>query len=90
MFWPQLNNTPKRSRSNRFNAIVAFWMAYILTRPLGASLGDLLTQARTAGGFGLGAMVTSAIFLTAFLASVIYLTIKSKSETETPAAAAAE
>ena len=71
----------------KLNAIVAFWMAYILTRPLGASLGDLLTQARTAGGFGLGAMVTSAIFLTAILASVIYLTVKAKSETETPAAA---
>ncbi len=71
----------------KLNAIVAFWMAYILTRPLGASLGDLLTQARTAGGLGLGAMVTSAIFLTAILASVIYLTVTAKSETKTPAAA---
>ncbi len=71
----------------KLNAIVAFWMAYILTRPLGASLGDLLTQTRAAGGFGLGAMTTSAIFLSAILASVIYLTVKAKSDVETPALA---
>ncbi len=46
------------------NAVLTFWIAYILTRPLGASLGDLLTQAPTYGGLGLGAMWTSAIFLT--------------------------
>ena len=46
------------------NAVLTFWIGYILTRPLGASLGDLLTQAKTYGGLGLGAMWTSAIFLT--------------------------
>ncbi|MEO7105221.1 MAG: hypothetical protein ABIZ09_02505 [Rhodoferax sp.] len=46
------------------NAVLTFWIGYILTRPLGASLGDLLTQAKTYGGFGLGAMWTSALFLT--------------------------
>ena len=46
------------------NAVLTFWIAYVLTRPLGASLGDLLTQAQTYGGLGLGAMWTSAIFLT--------------------------
>src|ERR1700726_3872141 len=46
------------------NAVLAFWIAYILTRPLGASLGDLLTQAKTYGGLGMGAMWTSALFLT--------------------------
>lgn len=44
-------------------AVLAFWIAYILTRPLGASLGDLLTQPKTYGGIGLGATLTSAIFL---------------------------
>lgn len=34
----------------RLNAVVAFWLAYILTRPLGASIGDGLTQPRSAGG----------------------------------------
>ncbi|WP_454722457.1 MULTISPECIES: COG4705 family protein [Cupriavidus] len=45
------------------NAVLAFWCAYILTRPLGASLGDLLSQASAYGGLGLGPMLTSAVFL---------------------------
>ena len=43
--------------------VPAFWAAYVLTRPLGASLGDLLTQDRAYGGLGLGASVTSLLFL---------------------------
>lgn len=46
------------------NAALTFWIAYILTRPLGASLGDMLTQSKTYGGLGMGAMWTSALFLT--------------------------
>jgi uncharacterized membrane-anchored protein len=46
------------------NAVLGFWIAYILTRPFGASLGDLLTQARTYGGLGMGAAWTSLLFLT--------------------------
>ena len=45
------------------NSVLTFWIAYILTRPLGAALGDLLSQAKTYGGLGFGAMLTSAIFL---------------------------
>ncbi|WCM91183.1 hypothetical protein M5C99_12180 [Acidovorax sp. NCPPB 2350] len=45
------------------NAVLTFWIGYILTRPFGAALGDLLTQANTYGGLGLGAMWTSALFL---------------------------
>jgi uncharacterized membrane-anchored protein len=45
------------------NPVLTFWIAYILTRPFGASLGDLLTQAKTYGGLGMGANWTSAIFL---------------------------
>src|ERR1700730_15776932 len=44
------------------NPILTFWVAYILTRPLGASLGDLLSQAQTYGGMGLGTGVTSNAF----------------------------
>lgn len=43
--------------------VLTFWLAYILTRPFGAALGDLLTQARAYGGMGMGAMWTSALFL---------------------------
>lgn len=44
------------------NSVLTFWIAYILTRPFGASLGDLLTQAKTYGGLGMGATWTSALF----------------------------
>ena len=57
------------------NVILAFWLVYIMTRPLGASLGDYLSQIPANGGMGLGAAVTSAIFLVAILAVVIFLTV---------------
>jgi uncharacterized membrane-anchored protein len=59
----------------RLNAILAFWLAYILTRPLGASIGDYLSQPVEETGLGLGTILTSVIFLTTILALVVYLTI---------------
>ncbi len=56
------------------NAILSFWVAYILTRPLGASLGDYLSQPRDAGGLALGTVGTSVLFLVTILGLVIYLT----------------
>jgi uncharacterized membrane-anchored protein len=64
------------------DAVLAFWIAYILTRPLGASTGDLLSQSRHDGGLGLGTTVTSIIFLTAILAVVTFLTITRRDVTE--------
>jgi uncharacterized membrane-anchored protein len=75
------------------NAVASFWIAYILTRPLGASTGDLLSQARRDGGLGLGTTVTSAIFLGAIVIVVAYLSVTRKDATETrfhPEATAAE
>ncbi len=62
----------------KLNAVLAFWIAYILTRPLGASIGDYLSQSGANGGLGLGTVVTSAIFLFTILATVTYLTITKK------------
>ena len=62
--------------------ITAFWLAYILTRPLGASLGDFLAQPRASGGLGLGTTMTSLIFLGAILVVVSYLTVTRKDATE--------
>ena len=56
----------------RLNAVLAFWLAYILTRPLGASIGDGMSQS-DGGGLNLGTTVTSLIFLSAILALVAYL-----------------
>jgi uncharacterized membrane-anchored protein len=55
------------------NAVLTFWLAYILTRPLGASLGDLLSQARVYGGLGLGSVQTSVVFLIVIAALVIFV-----------------
>jgi uncharacterized membrane-anchored protein len=52
------------------NAVLTFWLAYILTRPMGAALGDLLSQAKEYGGLGVGAMWTSVIFLGVILTLV--------------------
>ena len=57
------------------NAIAAFWVAYILTRPLGASLGDYLMQPNANGGIGLGAAFTNAVFLIGIVGLVIYMTV---------------
>ncbi len=56
------------------DAVATFWAAYILTRPLGASLGDLLSQARSDGGLGLGTTGTSLLFLVTIAAIVVHLT----------------
>lgn len=63
------------------NAVLAFWLAYILTRPLGASIGDYLSQAPADGGLGLGTTGTSALFLVTILGLVVYLTLTKKDET---------
>jgi uncharacterized membrane-anchored protein len=61
--------------------ILSFWIAYILTRPLGASIGDWMSQPTDAGGLGLGTTVTSIIFLGTILALVVYLTVTKVDET---------
>jgi uncharacterized membrane-anchored protein len=62
----------------RMNAVLAFWIAYILTRPLGASTGDLLSQPAKNGGFGFGTVGTSMLFLSIIASLVIYLSFKQK------------
>lgn len=62
------------------NEILAFWLAYILTRPLGASTGDLLSQPVNNGGLGFGTVGTSMIFLTTILILIVYLSITRKDE----------
>jgi uncharacterized membrane-anchored protein len=59
----------------KLNAILSFWLAYILTRPLGASIGDYLASPIEEGGLGLGTNLTSIIFLTAILSLVVFLAV---------------
>ncbi len=60
------------------NRVLAFWLAYILTRPLGASLGDFLSQAREYGGLGFGTATTSAAFLTSIVLLVVCTTLANR------------
>jgi uncharacterized membrane-anchored protein len=66
----------------KLNAVLAFWLAYILTRPLGASIGDGLSQSRHNGGLGLGTTGTSYIFLACILVLVGFLTVTRRDQTE--------
>jgi uncharacterized membrane-anchored protein len=67
----------------KLNAVLAFWLAYILTRPLGASIGDFMSQnSKQYGGLGLGATGTSYIFLGCILVLVTYLSITKRDRTE--------
>jgi uncharacterized membrane-anchored protein len=60
------------------DAVACFWIAYVLTRPFGASCGDLLAQTTGNGGLGLGSVGTSMIFLVTITGLVIYLSITQK------------
>src|SRR3954468_18788709 len=65
------------------NAVLAFWLAYILTRPLGASIGDELSQnSHKYGGLGLGTTGTSYLFLSCILALVVFLSVTRRDATE--------
>ncbi|TAW47887.1 hypothetical protein ELI15_38015 [Rhizobium ruizarguesonis] len=58
------------------NPILGFWLVYILTRPLGASFGDLMSQPAQYGGLGLGTIITSAIFLAAIVTIVAFMSLR--------------
>ena len=55
--------------------VLAFWIIYVLTRPLGASIGDYLSQPASSGGLGLGATTTSLLFVAAIIGIVVYLSV---------------
>ena len=59
----------------RINGVLAFWLAYIMTRPLGASTGDFLSQ-KGNQGLNLGTSVTSYIFLGVIVALVAFLQVR--------------
>ncbi|HHD62832.1 MAG TPA: hypothetical protein ENK96_00380 [Desulfobulbaceae bacterium] len=64
----------------KMNAVLAFWLAYILTRPLGASMGDLLSKPVAENGIGMGTVGTSALFVTIIFGLVLFLTITKKDQ----------
>lgn len=62
------------------NNVLAFWIAFIVTRPIGASLGDLFIQAPKDGGFGISVAVINVIFFVIIIASVAYMSFNRNSK----------
>lgn len=71
-------------RRQSSNAVLAFWLAYIMTRPLGASLGDLLTVPtdESPAGLGLGTNQVSIVFAAIIIGLVAFLTKTKRDVTE--------
>ena len=57
------------------NAIAAFWMSYVLTRPLGASFADYISKPRALGGLNFGEGPTAVVFAVAVFVLVLYLAV---------------
>jgi uncharacterized membrane-anchored protein len=57
------------------NPIAAFWCAYVITRPLGASFADYISKPPSLSGIGFGDGPTAAVFAAAVAILVLYLTI---------------
>jgi uncharacterized membrane-anchored protein len=72
-------------RAFRINGILAFWAAYVMTRPLGASFADWTGKDRHAGGLGIGDGPVAGVLAALIVAGVAYLTV-TRSDQE-PAAA---
>ena len=59
----------------RWNAVFAFWFAYVITRPLGASIADGLAKPKASGGLGLGDGFVVVVVGALIIVSVGYLTL---------------
>ncbi len=72
LFAGAIGRVTRRCYKIGLNGLLAFWIAYILTRPLSASMGDLLSQPKANGGLGLGTVVTSVAFLVVIVVLMIF------------------
>ncbi len=73
-------------RMGVLNSVLAFWAAYILTRPLGASAGDLLTQSHQNGGLGFARLPVTGVILILAAALVVHLTMRGRKHPSQPLA----
>lgn len=62
-------------RARALNAVAAFWIAYVLTRPVGASIADWLGKPKAVGGIGVGSGLVSLVLGLAIIACVAYLAV---------------
>ncbi len=66
----------------RLNRVMLFWVAFVLTRPFGATFGDLLTKPIEKGGLGFGTIGSSVILAILLIAFVIYTSTADKRATQ--------
>jgi uncharacterized membrane-anchored protein len=59
----------------KLNPIAAFWLAYVVTRPLGASFADYISKAKNLSGINFGDGPTAAVFGAAVVVFVLYLAV---------------
>ncbi len=63
----------------KISHILLFWLAFVLTRPFGATFGDVLTKPGDKGGFNLGTLGSSGILFAMLVIMIIFSIYKSKS-----------
>lgn len=69
----------------KVSKVVLFWLAFVLTRPFGATLGDVLTKPADQGGLNLGTVGSSAVLALILVIFVLYMTRQPAKPRATPA-----
>jgi uncharacterized membrane-anchored protein len=70
-------------RRFHWNAVFAFWFAYVVTRPLGASVADWMGKPKLDGGLGWGQGSVSLVLTALIVGFVWYLAVSRKDVTRT-------
>jgi uncharacterized membrane-anchored protein len=74
----------------KISKIFLFWAAFILTRPFGATMGDLLTKPHEEGGFGFGTIGSSMILASILIACIVFVTKNGNGRGRAPSPGGAE
>ncbi len=69
----------------RVSRTVLFWIAFVLTRPFGATMGDLLTKTPDKGGLGFGTIGSTAVLLAVLIALIAFTSWRTGRRTTAPA-----
>lgn len=69
----------------KISAVMLFWIAFVLTRPFGATLGDFLTKTHAKGGLGYGTIGSSIVLVSILGVCILFTTLKQRKLTLTRA-----
>ena len=67
--------------ATRMSKTLLFWIAFVLTRPFGATMGDVLTKSTAKGGLNFGTIGSSAILGVILVGLILYTTVYQRQET---------